>query len=317
MGSAYVADYMYSNYDLNVVLPQSQSSALTATTPSLYSKVTKNYAYEPVPTPSNLLPFAGWYYAYSANSQAVQLDFTPSSTDLTYHDLRYLSAYLYFPDMWTSSTVLPSAQNFPTWNVTFSNGTNEIKIAYPVKFLGANGDVVTFLGKTAPFDYANTHIQVLAAFDASTTSMPNGGFAAFNSLLNGTSSTGVAGVANTVTGTYIWHQGSTTVTVVNGLHSAKETSGVGPYTYPPVSRGYQCIPMPTDNGIGGPEMRVGQPNTNYPVVQPGNAYKVSKITLDINMNRSSGFVPSVIVKSVEVVAKNYEAYYLAPLNPNP
>lgn len=317
MGSAYVADYMYSNYDLNVVLPQSQSSALTATTPSLYSKVTKNYAYEPVPTPSNLLPFAGWYYAYSANSQAVQLDFTPSSTDLTYHDLRYLSAYLYFPDMWTSSTVLPSAQNFPTWNVTFSNGTNEIKIAYPVKFLGANGDVVTFLGKTAPFDYANTHIQVLAAFDASTTSMPNGGFAAFNSLLNGTSSTGVAGVANTVTGTYIWHQGSTTVTVVNGLHSANETSGVGPYTYPPVSRGYQCIPMPTDNGIGGPEMRVGQPNTNYPVVQPGNAYKVSKITLDINMNRSSGFVPSVIVKSVEVVAKNYEAYYLAPLNPNP
>jgi hypothetical protein len=317
MGSAYVADYMYSNYDLNVALPQSQSSALTATTASVYSKVTNNYAYEPIPTPSNLLPFAGWYYSSTTNSQSMQLDFTPSSTELTYYDLRYLSAYMYFPDMWNSTSTLPSPQNFPTWNVTFSNGINDIKIAYPVKFLGASGDVVTFFGQTAAFDYNNTHIQLLASFDASTTSMPNGGFASFNSLLNGTNAAGVAGVANTITGTYVWHQGSTAVTVVNGLHSQKETSGVGPYTYPPVARGYQCIPMPTDNGIGGPEMRVGQPNTNYPIVQPGNTYKVSKITLDINMNKSSGFVPSVIIKSVEVVAKNYEAYYLAPLNPNP
>ena len=317
MGSAYVADYMYSNYDLNLALPQSQSSSLTATTASVYSKVTNNYAYEPYPTPANLLPFAGWYYSNSVSSKSLQLDFTPSNPDLTYYDLRYLSAYMYFPEMWSSTSSLPSAQNFPTWNVTFSNGINTIKITYPVKFLGANGDVVSFLGKTTPFDYSNTHIQLLASFDASTTSMPNGGFAAFNSLLNGTNDAGVAGVANTITGTYIWHQGSTTVTVVNGLHSPNEASGVGPYTYPPVARGYQCIPMPTDNGIGGPEMRVGQPNTNYAVVQPGNAYKVSKITLDINMSQSTGFVPSVIVKSVEVVAKNYEAYYLAPLNPNP
>ena len=317
MGSAYVADYMYSNYDLKLAVPQAQSSALTATTASVYSKVTNNYAYEPIPTPSNLLPFAGWYYSHTTNSQSLQLDFTPSTPDLTYHDLRYLSAYMYFPDMWSSMSVLPSPQNFPTWNVTFSNGANSIKISYPVKFLGANGDVVSFFGKTAAFDYGNTHIQLLASFDASTTSMPNGGFAAFNSLLNGTNTAGVAGVANTITGTYIWHQGSTSVAVVNGLHSPNEASGIGPYTYPPVARGYQCIPMPTDNGIGGPEMRVGQPNTNYAVVQPGNAYKISKITLDINMAQSSGFVPSVIIKSVEVVAKNYEAYYLAPLNPNP
>jgi len=28
-------------------------------------------------------------------------------------------------------------------------------------------------------------------------------------------------------------------------------------------------------------------------------------------------VPSIIGKSVEVVAKNYEAYYLAPMDPKP
>jgi hypothetical protein len=39
--------------------------------------------------------------------------------------------------------------------------------------------------------------------------------------------------------------------------------------------------------------------------------------LNINMRNSSGYVPSIIVKSVEVVAKNYEAYYLAPMDPNP
>ena len=45
-------------------------------------------------------------------------------------------------------------------------------------------------------------------------------------------------------------------------------------------------------------------------------YYLDSVSLEINMNNNDGFVPSIIVKSVEVVSKKYEAYYLAPLDPN-
>ena len=47
-----------------------------------------------------------------------------------------------------------------------------------------------------------------------------------------------------------------------------------------------------------------------------STYHLESAHLEINMSNNDGFVPSIIVKSVEVVAKNYEAYYLAPLDPN-
>jgi hypothetical protein len=52
-----------------------------------------------------------------------------------------------------------------------------------------------------------------------------------------------------------------------------------------------------------------------PLVAP-SVYSLTSITLDINMTNNDGFVPSIIMKSVEVVAKKYESYYLAPLDPN-
>jgi hypothetical protein len=59
-----------------------------------------------------------------------------------------------------------------------------------------------------------------------------------------------------------------------------------------------------------------QPQNLAALKAPNSEYRLGSIALDINMTNNDGFVPSVIVKSVEVVAKKYEAYYLAPLDPN-
>jgi hypothetical protein len=107
---------------------------------------------------------------------------------------------------------------------------------------------------------------------------------------------------------------------VSGLR--KSTSTVGPFTYPPVARGYQCIPMATTtaNGLQQNQIQIdGDQNVNNLFVDltaVNSQYYLQSVALEINMSNNSGFVPSVIVKSVEVVAKNYEAYYLAPLDPN-
>jgi hypothetical protein len=55
---------------------------------------------------------------------------------------------------------------------------------------------------------------------------------------------------------------------------------------------------------------------SIPTDVPGSTFYLESVHLEINMSNNDGFVPSIIVKSVEVVAKNYEAYYLAPLDPN-
>jgi hypothetical protein len=92
---------------------------------------------------------------------------------------------------------------------------------------------------------------------------------------------------------------------VSGLR--KTSSTVGPFTYPPIARGYQGINMPP----------LSVTDANLAAVKDVNqGYRLESIHLEINMANNNGFVPSVVLKSVEVVAKNYEAYYLAPLDPN-
>jgi hypothetical protein len=303
--SALSADHVYSNYDVHIAVPEKQSSSGTATVVSHYSTITQNFAYEPVKPPQNLISIPGWYFP--ANAQATQLDFTPSA-GLKYYDLRYLSAKLYFPNSWSSTTTLPSASNFPTWNVTFTNGVNTIVLTYYTKFLTTGGDVLNFLGQKVKFDYNNPHIQLMAPFEVSSTSMPNGQYSAFVALLNGADANGVPGVTNTISGTDIMYQTSN-VNVVSGLRSSSETPSVGPFTYPSVRRSFQCISMPTNSANNGTAAPVA-------ITAPGNAYTISKITLDINMQQNPGFVPSVIVKSAEVVAKNYNIFYLASPDSN-
>jgi hypothetical protein len=79
---------------------------------------------------------------------------------------------------------------------------------------------------------------------------------------------------------------------------------MGPFTYPPIARGYQGI-----------NMKVQVQAQDLQTIKT-TGWRLGSITLDINMTNNDGFVPSIIVKSVEVVAKKYEAYYLAPLDPN-
>jgi hypothetical protein len=149
------------------------------------------------------------------------------------------------------------------------------------------------LGQTVPFDFTNTHVQLLLPFDISTATD-------LIALLNGSDGTpGGAGTTNTIAGTFIRRQRSDR-NIVSGLRRSNST--VGPFTYPPIARGYQCIPM------------------SIPTIEPNvinsTQYYLESAHLEINMSNNDGFVPSIIVKSVEVVAKNYEAYYLAPLDPN-
>lgn len=299
--SGYSAEHVYSNYDVRIAVPEKQSASGTATVASHYSTITQNFAYEPVTPPQNLISIPGWYFP--ANAQATQLDFTPGA-GLKYYDLRYLSAKLYFPNAWSSTTTLPSISNFPTWNVTFTNGVNSIVLTYYAKFLTTGGDVLNFLGQKVKFDYNNPHVQLMAPFEVSSTSMPNGQYSAFVALLNGADANGVPGVTNTISGTDIMYQTSN-VNVVSGLRSSTETPSVGPFTYPSVRRNFQCISMPTNSANNGTAAPVA-------ITAPGNAYTISKITLDINMQQNAGFVPSIIVKSAEVVAKNYNVFYLAP-----
>jgi hypothetical protein len=304
--SGYSADHVYSNYEVRIAVPEKQSESSTATVASHYSAVTQNFAYEPVKPPQNIIGIPGWYFP--ANAQATQLDFTPVA-GLKYYDLRYLSAKLYFPNAWSSTTTLPSTSNFPTWNVTFTNGVNPpIVLTYYAKFLTTGGDVLNFLGQKVKFDYNNPHIQLMAPFEVSNTSMPNGQYSAFTALLNGADANGVPGVTNTISGTDIIQQTST-VNVVNGLRPSNETPSVGPFTYPHIRRNFQCISMPTNSANNGTP-------APFAITATGNAYTISKITLDINMQQNSGFVPSIIVKSAEVVAKNYDIFYLAPPDSN-
>ena len=320
VSGAYAADYMYSNYNLNMVI---KPSLLNQTTSSVYSKVTQN-TYEPIPMPVSLLPFTGWYYSYPYNSQSIKLDFTPnlSLTDKThYADLRYLTAYVYFPNTWNSVTVLPSADNFPQWVVTFTNDINIMTFKYKAGFLSANAETINFMGQTVPFDYGNTHIQLTCPFDLSTSSVEVKD--AMNALLAGKTADGQqSGTINSIAGTFFQRQRST-LSLVSGLR--KSSSPVGPFTYPPISRGYQCIPMGTTPSTGLTPVQVlenATALTNVAAVNgtigilSGDTYRLSSVHLEINMTNNSGFVPSVIVKSVEVVTKNYDAYYLAPLDPN-
>jgi hypothetical protein len=303
--SGYSAEHVYSNYEVRIAVPEKQSASSTATVASHYSVVTQNFAYEPVKPPQNLISIPGWYFP--ANAQATQLNFTPAA-GLKYYDLRYLSAKLYFPNAWSSTTTLPSTSNFPTWNVTFTNGVNTIVLTYYAKFLTTGGDVLNFLGQKVKFDYNNPHIQLIAPFEVSNTSMPNGQYSAFVALLNGADANGVPGVTNTISGTDIMCQTSN-VKVVSGLRPSTETPSMGPFTYPRIRREFQCISMPTNSANNGTAAPVA-------ITASGNAYTVSKITLDINMQQNSGFVPSIIVKSAEVVAKNYNVFYLAPPDSN-
>ena len=298
VSGAYTADHMYSNYDLYVA---TKPSLLNQTDVSVYSKITKN-TYEPVPMPFSLLPFTGWYYNYQHSTQALKLDFTPpdnSDVNYSYSDMRYLSAYIYFPDAWSSQTALPNPTNFPQWAVTFKNTEGTITLYYKAEFLPKGGPTnvaVNFLGQPVAFDYTNTHVQLICPFDT----MPDN----LATLLAGKLADGITpGTANVIAGTNIYRQkyagaGET----VSGLR--KPTSNTGPFTYPPIARGYQGIYMAlsTDQAQDLTDIK--------------NGYQLDSITLDINMTNNNGFVPSIIVKSVEVVAKKYEAYYLAPLDPN-
>ena len=105
---------------------------------------------------------------------------------------------------------------------------------------------------------------------------------------------------NVIAGTFIRRQRSDK-NIVRGLRRAIST--VGPFTYPPIARGYQCIPMSI------PTIPTG-------VAGAASQYHLESAYREINMSNENGFVPNIIVKSVEVVAKNYDAYYLAPLDPN-
>ena len=300
--SGYSAEYAYANYDVHVVTPDEQSSSITATTTSYYSRVTQNYAYEPVRPPQNIIGVPGWYFPSSA--QSTQLDFTPAATDLKYYDLQYLSANLYFPNSWSSDTQLPNVNNFPTWNVTFTNGVNTIVLTYGARFLTGNGDVLDFLGQKNKFNYTNPNIQLLAPFEASVASMPNGEYAEFASLLSGNDINNNSGSINSIPETNILGQQSNR-NVVNGLHQWTENPSIGPFTYPSIRRNFQCIHMPTNAAVNGPAVPAE-------LIATGSRYNISKITLDINIQRSTAFVPNIIVKSVEVVTKKYETFYLAP-----
>jgi len=296
VSGAYTADHMYSNYDLYVA---TKPSLLNQTDVSVYSKITKN-TYEPVPMPFSLLPFTGWYYNYQHSTQALKLDFTPpdnSSVNYSYSDMRYLSAYIYFPDAWSSQTALPNPTNFPQWAVTFKNTEDTITLYYKAECLPKGGPTnvaVNFLGQPVAFDYTNTHVQLICPFDT----MPDN----LATLLAGKLADGItSGTANVITGTYIYRQKSVAETV-SGLR--KPTSNTGPFTYPPIARGYQGINMAAAQA------------QDITALKTMAGYQLDSITLDINMTNNDGFVPSIIVKSVEVVAKKYEAYYLAPLDPN-
>jgi hypothetical protein len=250
--------------------------------------------------PSSLLPFTGWYYNYQFNTQSLKLDFTPpdNSGNYSYSDLRYLSAYIYFPTAWSSQTALPNPNNFPQWVMTFVHPNNDpIILYYKAEFLpkgGATNVAVNFLGQPVAFDYTNTHVQLICPFDT----MPE----PLSVLLKGKLADGTSGALSIITGTNIYRQKTETV---SGLR--KPNSNIGPFTYPPIARGYQGINMT-------PAPAQAQALANIKAVNSG--YQLGSITLDINMTNNDGFVPSVIVKSVEVVAKKYEAYYLAPLDPN-
>jgi len=298
VSGAYAADYMYSNYDLYVA---AKPSLLNQTESSVYSRITKNM-HEPVPMPPLLLPFTGWYYNYQHSTQSLKLDFTPpdnSVVNYSYSDMRYLSAYIYFPTAWPSQTVLPNPNNFPQWVVTFVRPNSEdIILYYKAVFLSTQGvATVNFLGQTVPFDYTNTHVQLICPFD----NMPP----ELSALLAGKLADGATpGTVASIAGTDIYRQRHATDTV-SGLR--KPTSDMGPFTYPPIARGYQGINMVTT-------LAQAQDLASIKAINSG--YRLGSITLDINMTNNDGFVPSVIVKSVEVVAKKYEAYYLAPLDPN-
>jgi hypothetical protein len=327
VSGAYAADYMYSDYKLYLAI---KPSVLNQTTNSVYSRVTQN-TYEPIALPQVLLPFTGWYYSYPYNTQSIKLDFTPPDLSVTnkilYNDMRYLSAYVYFPENWASmvTSALPSANNFPQWVVQFTNVDTTVTFKFKAGFLNANAETVNYLGQTVPFDYANSHIQLVCPFDL-TSAIPQFGQSQLNALLAGKTADGAqSGTINTIAATDIWRQRSQAA-LVSGLR--KSTSTVGPFTYPPVARGYQCIPMATTtaNGLQLNQVQSSAVNGNLnqtdvaglfaDLTAVNSQYYLQSVALEINMSNNSGFVPSVIVKSVEVVAKNYEAYYLAPLDPN-
>ena len=299
VSGAYAADYMYSNYNLQLAI---KPSVLNQTADSVYRRVTQN-TYEPIPMPMSLLPFTGWYYSYPYNSQTIRLNFTPSDLSVAnrfvFNDLRYLSAYVYFPENWGSVSVLPKADNFPQWVLTFDDGAgSDIIIKYKAGYLNIGAESVNFLGQTVPFDYTNTHVQLVCPLNdlADTLQL----------VLAGTDANGVVGTVNTIAGTKIYRQRSGS-DYVSGLR--KTSSKVGPFTYPPVARGYQGINMqaPAD----------AQTTTLLQTLRSDYTPTFLKsIHLEINMVNNDGFVPSVVVKSVEVVAKKYESYYLAPLDPN-
>jgi hypothetical protein len=251
------------------------------------------------------------------------LDFTPpdinnSTNQLRYNELKYLSAYVYFPDNWSSVTTLPSRNNFPQWVLTFSNGSNIYVFRYKASFLSKGAEVMNFLGQTGPFDFTNTHVQLLLAFD------PTDAMKTILKGTNGGTRPEDSGTINTASGTEIYRQRNITTEFNNGLRMAN--SKVGPFTYPPIARGYQCIPMPSTqmNGLSRDQITLdGEviPNINNSVSAAITAvndttFRLVSAYLEINMNNEDGFVPNIIVKSVEVVAQNYEAYYLAPLDPN-
>jgi hypothetical protein len=274
---------------------------LNQTASSVYSLITQN-AYEPIPMPVSLLPFTGWYYSYPYNSQTIRLNFTPSdlsdSNKYYFNDLRYLSAYMYFPENWSSVSVLPKADNFPQWVLTFNNNSVPIVLRCRASYLpNAGAETVNFLGQTTSFDFTNTHVQLVCPFDTIT--------AETSTILAGKDAAGLPGSVNKITSSHIYRQRNTALELVSGLR--KSSSKVGPFTYPPIARGYQGINMtePVDQAANITTLRA--PNTTYSLVS---------IHLEINMSNNDGFVPSVIMKSVEVVTKKYEAYYLAPLDPN-
>ena len=310
VGGAYAADYMYSNYNLYVAIKQNSQ-----TSDSVYSRVTQN-TYEPVPMPPQLLPFTGWFYNYKQNTQTIRLDFTPpdinnGTNKLRYNELKYLSAYVYFPDNWSSVTTLPSRNNFPQWVLTFSNDGHIYVFRYKANFLSKGAEVMNFLGQTGPFDFTNTHVQLLLAFDPTD---------AMKTILKGTNGED-SGTINTASGTEIYRQRNITTEFNNGLRMAN--SKVGPFTYPPIARGYQCIPMPSKevNGLQASQItlhgEVITTSVSDAILAVSDlSYRLVSAYLEVNMNNEDGFVPNIIVKSVEVVAQNYEAYYLAPLDPN-
>ena len=322
VGAAYAADYMYSDYNMYLAI---KPSVLNQTSNSVYSRVTQN-TYEPIPPPLQLLPFTGWYYSYPHNTQSIKLDFTPPDISLTnktqFNDMRYLSAYVYFPNNWSTVKNLPSANNFPQWVVKFTNDNEIVTFKFKAGFLSANAETINYLGQTVPFEYSNTHIQLVCPFDL-TSAIPQFAQSQLNQLLAGKTADGMLGTINTIAGTDIWRQRSQ-LALVSGLR--KTTSSIGPFTYPPLARGYQCIPMATTTAAGLLPSQIqrggatlttqAEVNALFTSLTVNDQYRLQSVALEINMSNNTGYVPSVIIKSVEVVAKNYETYYLAPLNPN-